>query len=134
MYWKLIWKSWAKMYWKLMWKSPGVVPFGANLTHFKANSAIKSCRTNLLVKTVDVNDDLSSNLVRVADPARLVFLFVFPPSLTQTQQTLLHFPGGRQDLRGHFRKPGQTKHSFVWNYIFYMDLFINIYWFTWLGK
>ena len=32
-----IWPISAKMYWNLIWKSPGLVPFGAKLTHFGPN-------------------------------------------------------------------------------------------------
>ena len=31
-------RIWAEMFWNLTWKSPGLVPFGANLTHFGAKS------------------------------------------------------------------------------------------------
>ena len=31
-----------QMHWNLIWKSPGIVPFGANLTHFGAKPTIPS--------------------------------------------------------------------------------------------
>ena len=34
----------AKMYWNMIWKSPGFVPFGTNMTHFRATLDIPGLR------------------------------------------------------------------------------------------